>query len=71
MVSKKTKVSQCKNILEHLQKGNTITAIDALNKFGCFRLASRIYNLKQDGHTIECEIVRKNKKKFARYSLIN
>ena len=35
------KKSQEDNILEHLKQGNRITPLDALYKFGCFRLASR------------------------------
>jgi len=32
-------------ILNHLSSGRRITAIDALNKFHCFRLAARIADL--------------------------
>ena len=34
--------SQNKLIKKHLEDGHTITAIEALEKFKCFRLASRI-----------------------------
>lgn len=39
--------SQNKKIAEWLKAGNSITAIEALNMFGCFRLASRITDLRQ------------------------
>ena len=39
--------SQNKRIAEWLKAGNTITAMEALNMFNCFRLASRITDLKQ------------------------
>ena len=39
--------SQNKRIAEWLKAGNTITAMEALNTFNCFRLASRINDLKQ------------------------
>ena len=39
--------SQNKRIADWLQAGNTITAMEALNMFNCFRLASRITDLKQ------------------------
>lgn len=39
-------------ILEHLKKGKSITAKDAMMKFGCYRLASRISELKDMGHDI-------------------
>ena len=39
--------SQNKKIAEWLKAGNSITAMEALNMFNCFRLASRINDLKQ------------------------
>ena len=39
--------SQNKRIAEWLKSGNSITAMEALNMFNCFRLASRITDLKQ------------------------
>jgi hypothetical protein len=47
-----------------------ITPLDALKKFGCLRLAARINDLRDAGHFVRTDIVRKNGKKFARYSLI-
>ena len=41
------KTTQEQLILNHLQKGFSITPIQALNLFGCFRLASRISNLRK------------------------
>tara|TARA_Y100000814_G_C12355286_1_gene407971 strand:- start:190 stop:474 length:285 start_codon:yes stop_codon:yes gene_type:complete len=48
-------MTQAQKILNHLQNGNSITAIDALNNFGCFRLAARISDLKKDGWDIKSE----------------
>jgi hypothetical protein len=45
--------SQSAKILEWLESGRPITALDALDHFGCFRLGARIYDLKRDGHEIE------------------
>lgn len=61
--------SQCKQILSHLQAGNTISPIGALERFGCFRLSARIYDLREQGHDISMEVVPKNGKRFARYKL--
>jgi hypothetical protein len=61
--------SQTKDILAYLEEGNSITSIEALNKFGCFRLASRINDLRQLGHDIKTEMVGEDKK-FARYTLV-
>lgn len=66
-----SKESQNKKILTHLQKGKTIDPLSALNLFDCFRLSGRIYDLKQEGHNINCEIVYTKKgKKYAEYSLV-
>jgi hypothetical protein len=43
--------------------------LEALEKFGCFRLGGRIYDLKQRGHKIETVMVEKNGKRFATYRL--
>ena len=44
--------SQNKMIKAHLESGQTITAVEALEKFQCFRLASRINDLKQSGYPV-------------------
>ena len=41
-------VSQAKNILAHLVQHKTITPLEALNQYGCFRLSAVIFNLKKD-----------------------
>lgn len=63
-------MSHCKQILKHLNQGHTITAIEALNLFGCFRLSARIFDLKESGFDIDTEIIAVGKKKIARYKLI-
>ena len=62
-------MSQEQWILEHLEKGFTITPLEALEKFGCFRLGARIYNLIRQGHDIRSNMVRHGKKHFAQYWL--
>ena len=44
--------SQNENILAHLQTGKTISPIEALIDFRCFRLAARINELRNAGHSI-------------------
>jgi hypothetical protein len=62
-------MSQKTQILKHLQGGHPLTALDALTKFGCFRLASRIGELRAEGHKILSEIVvdLTTGKKYAEY----
>lgn len=61
--------SQKSMILEHLLSGKSITPMEALNKFGCFRLSARIFDLIDDGYAITKEMKEVNGKKFAEYSL--
>jgi hypothetical protein len=44
--------SQCSKILAHLQEGKTLTGMDALTLFGCWALAQRVKELRDDGHPI-------------------
>ena len=62
-------MSQEQQILEYLKTGKSITPLDALNKFGCFRLGARIWDLRKKGHHIEEMDTKLNGKRFARYFL--
>jgi hypothetical protein len=57
-------------ILRQLKMGRMITALDALNGCGSMKLATRISELKRDGHNIVTHMVSQNGKKFAKYQLI-
>lgn len=64
-------MSQTTQIQRHLEKGKSLTAIQALNKYGCFRLAARIADLRNDGMNIKTTIVKlKNNKQIASYSMV-
>jgi len=41
--------SQNKRIRRHLESGKTLTPLDALYAFGCWRLSGRIYDLRKLG----------------------
>jgi len=45
--------TQNRLIAKHLESGHTITALEALHRFGCFRLSARIWDLKRQGMAIE------------------
>ena len=64
------KKSQKQNILEYLKQGFSITPLDALNMFGCFRLANVIYMLKNEGHDIQKTTINRGEKSFASYKII-
>ena len=61
--------SQNKQILEFLKLGHTLTPIEALCLFGCFRLSARIYDLRDKGNDIVSEKVIRNGKRVAQYRL--
>lgn len=63
--------SQNAMIREYLEAGHSITPMDALNMFGCFRLGARIADLKKEGMDIRTEIVHDNSngKHWAKYHL--
>ena len=48
-------MNQTDQILEALQRGQVLTPLDALDRFGCFRLAARIADLRLQGHVIQSE----------------
>jgi len=50
-------LSQTKKILAHLQEGKSITPLEALNMFGCFRLGARIADIKALGYAVRSEFV--------------
>ena len=50
--------SQNVKILNAFKAGIKLTPTDALSLFGCFRLASRIHDLKKYGYAIEKERVK-------------
>jgi|TARA_Y100000114_G_scaffold117445_1_gene111797 hypothetical protein len=62
-------MSQNKQILNYLLKGKKLTPIDALEKFGCFRLSARILDLRKEGYDIITENITKQGKTFAQYSM--
>lgn len=61
--------TQNEAILSALLAGDTLTPLDALRRFGCFRLGARIWDLKERGHNITMEMVSANGKRFASYRL--
>jgi hypothetical protein len=46
-------MSTTNKIASRLEKGKTITPIQALRDFGCFRLGARIHDLRNAGMKIE------------------
>jgi len=59
--------AQTRQVLKHLEDGNTITPIEALNLFGVFRLADVIFKLRNKGHGIKTTMIKQGRKRFAEY----
>ena len=69
------KMSQKMRILDYLKTHDCITPIEALSRFGCFRLSARIKDLRDDLYPIETKYVYKKDEngdfvKYAEYRLI-
>jgi len=70
-LNEKESKSQCDMIAAWLSEGYSITSLEALNRFGCMRLASRICDLKERGMNIGKKIVTlPNKKRVCEYFLL-
>lgn len=58
------------DIYQHMRKHGSITALEALNEYGCMRLGARIYDLKGAGVEIGAETVTtKSGKRVSSYFL--
>ena len=64
----KSNTSQVAKILNYLQSGRSLTPIAALKLFGCFRLASRIYEIRKTHKVVNIGEGRGGKI-FAKYVL--
>lgn len=64
------KPSQREQILKHLESGKTITPLEALNLFDCFRLSDVIFKLRKEGYDIRTKDLKvKSNKIVAQYSI--
>ena len=63
-------MTQNEQILNHLERGGSLTVLEALQKFGCYALSQRGAELKREGYPVKSEMVKlPNGKVIARYSL--
>lgn len=59
--------TQTQQIRAHLLRHNSITPLQALRKYGCLRLAARIWDLRKSGFSVVRHMVNRGGKKFAKY----
>ena len=50
-------MTQSERILRHLEDYGSITQMDAMKDYGIMRLASRVNDLRREGHPIITEVV--------------
>jgi len=48
--------THCAMIIKHLKEGKTLTSLEAVDLFGCTRLAARIHDLRYRGESIQKEM---------------
>ena len=62
-------MSQTQSILNYLLQGKKLTSLEALDLFKCMRLGARIWDLKQQGYTIEEKLIydENTKKHYSSY----
>ena len=67
-------MTQLQRILRHLEDYGSITQMDAIRDYGIMRLASRVNDLRREGHPIVTEVVEGRnrygeKTRWARYRM--
>lgn len=64
-------LSQKQQILSYLKQGNSLTQLEALNKFRCLRLAAVVNTLRDSGYNIVTmmETNEQTGSRYARYVL--
>lgn len=50
-------MTQEERVIDYLSDNSSINSIQALNELGIFRLASRVSNLKKQGHNITSRMI--------------
>nr|BAR35113.1 hypothetical protein [uncultured Mediterranean phage uvMED] len=51
-------MTQQERVLSYLQDGNTLTCLNAFNELGITQVASRIFELKEQGHPIDKRMIK-------------
>ena len=67
-------MTQAQMVLRHLEDFGSITQMDAMQDYGIMRLASRVNDLRREGHPIVTEVVEGRnrygeKTRWARYRM--
>jgi hypothetical protein len=52
------KATQCDRIIDYIKERGSITQLEALREIGCFRLASRMCDIKKQGYQVKSEMTK-------------
>lgn len=63
-----TQKDEVENVLKN---GQSITPIEALNKFGAFRLSAIIFDLREEGLDIVTNMIQGTNNRYAEYKLVS
>ena len=72
---KMSKITDKTRVLEYLRANGSVTPLEALNSFGCYRLGARIFDLRQEGYRIKTTMIQETDRhgepmRYARYFLV-
>lgn len=65
-----SKPKQLDLLIDHLTLHGSITPLEALEKYGIFRLGARVWELKKKGFLITSKMKTSGGKSFSQYSLV-
>lgn len=63
-------ISHKDSVLKWFETHETLTPLEALNNFGCYRLASVIARMRDQGYIIETDIRYEEGERWATYRLL-
>ena len=63
--------NQATEVLQYLKRHGSITPSEAIKRLGCYRLAARVHELRNDGYTISTTLEKTHKRsgRYAKYRL--
>lgn len=62
-------MSQCEILREWFDAGNSLTVLEALQRFGCYALSQRVGELNREGYGVDSQMIQlESGKRVARYS---
>lgn len=62
-------MSQCDQVLNHMKRHGSITPMQAFSRYQITCLAERVRDARDKGHQITKVWVKRNGKRYAKYSL--